>query len=224
VSDEDLNEQTTLLSSEDEKIEDGSVSTIESDGEQTNANEEEKSEKVSEDSTDGVAAVAPSTTLIEEESNLSDATTEAVSLDKEDSSVTDKEEDGATGAVTNVDESKESVNEEATSADLGDTNIITLSNDNGNNKNDDITSTEMSATEDDESSGDTSVSFDPSLEESKRIFLDNNRKLVDLTLSLGLNSSEISFVLDQQQPKQIKMFNLSPKVDVSILKRERGVP
>jgi len=166
VSDEDLNEQTTLLSSEDEKIEDGSVSTIESDGEQTNANEEEKSEKVSEDSTDGVAAVAPSTTLIEEESNLSDATTEAVSLDKEDSSVTDKEEDGATGAVTNVDESKESVNEEATSADLGDTNIITLSNDNGNNKNDDITSTEMSATEDDESSGDTSVSFDPSLEES----------------------------------------------------------
>ena len=166
MSDEDLNEQTTLLSGEDETIDDGNVATIESDGEQTNANEDEKMEKVSEDSTDG-AAVAPSTTLIEEESNLSDATTEAVSLDKEDSSVTDKEEDGATGAVTNVDESKESVNEEATSADLGDTTIITLTNDNGNNKNDDITSTEMSATEDDESSGDTSVSFDPSLEESK---------------------------------------------------------
>jgi hypothetical protein len=164
VSDEDLNEQTTLLSSEDEKIDDGNVSTIESDGEQTNANEDENMEKVSEDSTDGVA---PSTTLLEEESNLSDATTEAVSADKEkDSPVTDKEEDGATEAVTNVDESKESVNEEATSADLGDTTIITLTNDNGNNKNDDVTSTEMSATEDDESSGDTSVSFDPSLEES----------------------------------------------------------
>ena len=171
VSDEDLNEETTLLSGEDEKIDDANLSTL--------LVEEEKEEKsVSEesdtklDTTDGVESA--STTIVAEETNLSDApATDAA----KDSAITEKETEVATDApVTNGDDLKESVSEEATSADLSDTTIISITNDNGNSNNnnnngDEIGSTEMSATQDDESSGDTSVSFDPSLGECKKFFI-----------------------------------------------------
>ena len=121
VSDEDLNEETTLLSGEDEKIEDANLSTL--------LVEEEKEEKsVSEESdtkletTDGVESAF--TTVVAEESNLSDApATDAA----KDSAVTEKETEVATEApVTNVDDLKESVGEETTSADLSDTTICPL--------------------------------------------------------------------------------------------------